>query len=222
MNNQLQKQLLENPIRKELYPSMGGIILAGGRSSRMEGEMKSLLPFDGSGIPMIQHISLQMSKLCHTVTIAAAYEQQAKHFRELGLNVALDDEPDNGPLVAFHSVIQHSQEDLFWLSACDMPLVSTEAAAWMVQQLLDRGASALIPEIGGKLHPLQAIYSKNCKPILASLIAAGERSMQMFLKQLNPLIVSEEAFTRAGIHTDFVSNINTPEEYKRYVLDYHM
>lgn len=188
----------------------------------MEGEMKSLLPFDGSGTPMIQHISMQMSKLCHTVTIAAAYEQQAKHFRELGLNVALDDEPDNGPLVAFYSAIQHSQEDLFWLSACDMPLVSSEAAAWMVRQLLAHRACALIPEIGGKLHPLQAIYSKDCKPILTSLIDVGERSMHMFLKQLDPLIISEEAFIHAGINTDFVSNINTPEEYKRYVLNYHM
>lgn len=191
---------------------IGGIILAGGRSSRMNGEMKSLLPL--AGMPVIKRIAVEMSRLCQSVTVAAAYEHQAQHYSRLGLSVALDEAPDCGPLVAFYSALQKREEELVWLSACDMPLVSAKSAEWMVQQLKVSGAMAVIPEIGGKLHPLQAIYRKESINLLAPLVAAGERRMGVLMQRLEPLIVTEQAFCEAGIALDFVYNMNTPEQYE--------
>lgn len=196
----------------EIRPGLGGIIVAGGRSSRMKGEMKSLLPF--AGTPIIKRIATEMSQLCQSITVAAANEHQAEQYRRLGLSVAMDEAPDQGPLVAFYSALQQVEEELIWLSACDMPLATAQSAAWMLQQLTASGANAVIPEIGGKLHPLQALYRKEGVQQLASLIANGERRMGVMVRQLEPLIVTEQSFKAAGIDLNFVCNFNTPEEYE--------
>ena len=195
-----------------------GVILAGGRSSRMNGEMKSLLPV--AGLPMIEIIAMQMRTLCQRVAAVAAYEFQAEKLQEQGLTVIMDEAPDNGPLAAFHTALQHVEEELIWLSACDMPLVDAHVAKWMIGRLMASGASAVIPQIGGKLHPLQAMYRKQrCLAVTSSLIAAGQRSMMGMLQQLELLIIDEEEFIEAGFNPQFVCNINTVDEYNRLLHD---
>lgn len=189
-----------------------GIILAGGQSRRMGGSMKALLPVGEQ--TMIERVREKMQQLCGKITAVVASEEQAKLLSDLKLPTVIDTLPGQGPLAALHSAFQNSRYSVLWVSACDMPFVSEKAAALLVDYMERSGSMAAVPEIHGRLHPLQAIYRAECAEPAQQCLMDGDYSMKGFLKRIPYVRVTEEQFAAAGIHLNFVDNINTPEEYQ--------
>jgi len=208
------------PIERETKSQhLGGIILSGGRSRRMNGEVKALLPLNG--VPTIKRIAIEMNQLCSSVAVSVANSEQAELYNNLGFSVVIDDNPDCGPLSALHSALKKVVKPFVWVSACDMPLASYIAADWMVNKLEASGAIAVIPEIGGRLHPLQAVYRRDCIKITKVLTESGECRMFKLLDKLDHLVMTEDDCIEAGVDVNFVYNVNTPDQYKQLVSVYN-
>jgi molybdopterin-guanine dinucleotide biosynthesis protein A len=191
---------------------LDGIILAGGQSRRMGGSMKALLPV-GEQL-MIERVREKMQLLCSNITAVAASEEQAKRLSDLKLATVIDTSPGQGPLAALVTAFQYSRHSALWVSACDMPFVSEKAAALLVDYMERSGSMAAVPVINGRLHPLQAVYRAECAEQAKQCLLDGDYSMKGFLKRISHVRVTEEPFAAAGIHLNFVDNINTPEEYQ--------
>ncbi|MGO4107236.1 molybdenum cofactor guanylyltransferase [Paenibacillus sp. YAF4_2] len=195
---------------------LDGIILAGGQSRRMGGSMKALLPV-GEQV-MIERVREKMQLLCGNITAVVASEEQIKLLSELKLPTLIDTSPGQGPLAALHTAFQYSNHSVLWVSACDMPFVSEKAAALLVDYMERSGSMAAVPEIHGRLHPLQAVYRVECAVQTQQCLLDGDYSMKGFLKRIPYVRVNEEQFMAAGILLNFVDNINTPEEYQEAQL----
>ncbi|CAM3112141.1 molybdenum cofactor guanylyltransferase [Paenibacillus lupini] len=195
---------------------LDGIILAGGQSRRMGGSMKALLPV-GEQL-MIERVREKMQLLCSNITAVAASEEQAKRLSDLKLVTVIDTSPGQGPLAALVTAFQYSRHSALWVSACDMPFVSEKAAALLVDYMERSGSMAAVPEINGRLHPLQAVYRAECAEQAQQCLLDGDYSMKGFLKRISYVRVTEEPFAAAGIHLNFVDNINTPDEYQNAQL----
>src|SRR5262245_51158105 len=74
--------------------TVGGIVLAGGRSTRM-GEDKALL--DWEGVPLVVHVCEQVRRAVDGPLVVVAAEGQALPGLD-GSEVVTDLEPDRGPL----------------------------------------------------------------------------------------------------------------------------
>ncbi|WP_272945262.1 molybdenum cofactor guanylyltransferase [Paenibacillus gorillae] len=196
---------------------MDGIILAGGQSRRMNGKPKALLPFGGSR--MLERLLSRMSPVCGTLTVVAGTSKQAQAFAGAAIHTLVDRQPQQGPLAALHLALEQSNsERLQWVTACDMPFLSAEAAVWMQQRLQRSGSMAVVPEIGGKLHPLQAIYRPACASAAATCLEDGSRGMMSLFHLIDVEILKETDFVDAGHDIRFAFNMNTPADYTQALM----
>jgi molybdopterin-guanine dinucleotide biosynthesis protein A len=95
-----------------------GIVLAGGRSSRM-GEDKSLMKLNGKAL--VEYSINALRPLCDKVIISsniAAYDFT-------GCEVWPDELPDQAPIIGIYSCLKRSETELNVILSCDIPLMST-------------------------------------------------------------------------------------------------
>ncbi|MDT9725803.1 molybdenum cofactor guanylyltransferase [Xylanibacillus composti] len=201
-----------------------GLILAGGRNTRMGGKLKPALTFSGETV--LERIVGAMAELCGHIYVAVAADTPVSQLQieeieqRIGvpLIVRTDRLADIGPLGGIVSALHEGRQEpaeAVWVSAGDMPFVSAAAAARMLADL--RGETeAVVPDVEGRRQPLQAVYRTRALCEAAKVcIARGDRSMARLLAQLRVTYLNDAAWDAAGIAKRFVRNVNTPEEYER-------
>ncbi len=93
-----------------------GVVLAGGRSSRM-GQDKSLMLFNGR--PLISYAIDTLRQVCDQVVISA--NQSVYEFT--GCTVWPDIMPFQAPMIGIYSCLKRSKTYWNFFLSCDMPLV---------------------------------------------------------------------------------------------------
>lgn len=185
-----------------------GIILVGGKSSRM-GTNKALLTIDGKLV--IERIAEEMQ----TVTDSLIIVTNTFHTYEfLNLPMVEDKYKGLGPLAGIHAGLEASTTDKNLVAACDMPFISTEIGAYLLDNL--NGYQACVPEIYGQLHPLFAAYRKEVKDIFSKSLEMEELRVRRTFENISAKIVTEKDLIREGFQirdSDFF-NMNYPEEYE--------
>ncbi|MAT39651.1 MAG: hypothetical protein CL946_08600 [Ectothiorhodospiraceae bacterium] len=182
-----------------------GILLAGGKSSRM-GKQKALMPFNGA--PMASYPVNILMQLCSPVF---GIINDVNIVETLGIKAYPDIIQNVGPLGGLHAACTYSPTEQFVVLACDTPLLS----ATVVDRLLEArtGRCIVVPSIGKKLHPLIGVYSKSLVAEIESFLANGERSLRMFLHTQEPLIIDVSEGDEAC--SSQFTNINTQEEFEQ-------
>jgi molybdopterin-guanine dinucleotide biosynthesis protein A len=74
---------------------------------------------------------------------------------------------------------------------------------------------AVMPEVGGKLQPLHAVYRKTCANSIAALEASGEQRLTANASAINARKVGEEELRTIDPQLTSFFNVNTPEDYRR-------
>jgi len=196
-----------NDLSEKTAPTVGvtGVILAGGRSSRM-GSNKALLRYRGGRF--IEAIYRQLSGLLDDVLLVTNTPEQ---YRFLNCRIVADIHPGLGALAGLQAGLQYADTDHIFAVACDMPYLNDT----LVRALLARRqqADVVIPESDQGLEPLHAVYGKACLPHMEDALLAGRRRLISFLPQ-----VRVQRFDRArvaAIDPGYASfrNINTPGDY---------
>lgn len=153
-------------------PPVWGGILVGGHSRRM-------------GAPK-QNLSLGGQTFAER--IAAALVPHSAGFALLGdgdvapalaeVHRVRDAEEAAGPLAALLGAFAW-RADVAWLvAACDLPLISTEAVAWLLDQRRE-GTVAILPRLAADhVEPLFALYEPAARPLLLALAEKGAGSLQ--------------------------------------------
>lgn len=174
-----------------------GVIMAGGKSSRM-GSDKGLLPFRGK--LLIQYSIDLLKSFCSELLISTQNEAYA----QFGIPLVKDDIPDCGPMGGIYSALKASKTDYIFVLACDMPFVSNVT----IQTLLNEVANCdcVIPEVKGKLEPLCAVYSKSMITLLKAKLAKSELALYQLIADSN----SKMVYFDTDLHV--FKNCNTPNE----------
>lgn len=193
-------------------PHRGGVIVAGGRSTRF-GERDKVLA-ELAGIPMIRRVAERLSMVVDTLILNCRADQTAAIERVLaGLEVefAEDTDPDSGPMAGVHTGLRALDTDYAAVVAADMPLVEPR----FLSHLFDRtaGHDAAIPRHDGWLQPTQAVYrTDTMADACATSLSRGDRALRAALSSLDPVVI-EEAELPDHVAPATFTNANTPGEF---------
>lgn len=166
-----------------------GLVLAGGRGSRMGGVDKGLQSFDGT--PLAQR-ALQRLQQQQGGPFGAHMINANRHladYEAMGVPVWPDTAPDfPGPLAGFMAGLQHCATPWLLTVPCDAPLFPLDLAARLAQAIQDTDheiAIAAAPDEHGALR-LQPVFCLLRAELLDSLLAftqAGGRQVERWTAQ---------------------------------------
>ena len=179
----------------------GALILAGGMGRRMGGANKALLQLQQQ--TFLSRLENALSDFDEKLISL----QDASWLGDSPFFPVLDQVTDRGPMEGLRCSLSLCRSDALLVVACDMPLFSGELAKAMIQA--GEGFDAVIcRDSMGKLHPLCGIYSKQCLPVMDSLIAQGNYRIMEITKLVPTRIFPLNDF---AFSDTLLSNINTPD-----------
>ena len=195
---------------------VGGIVLCGGRSSRM-GRPKAWLPF-GDEV-MLQRVVRVLREVVDPVVVVAAPGQDVPTL-PAEVEIVRDEVEGRGPLAGLAAGLAalKGKADAAYLSSCDVPFLKPEFVRRVVTFLTPDSQLSTpdiaVPKVGEYHHPLAAAYRVGVLGHVRELLAAN-RLRPVFLFDAVPTRVLEP-HDLADIDPDFASlrNLNTPEEYE--------
>lgn len=153
-----------------------GIILAGGKSSRM-GQDKGLMRFRGR--PMVQHVIDAAAMVCNTFLVVTDHPM----YTMFGFATVTDEVKGFGPVAGILSGLRRSSTERNLVLSCDVPFVTPALLKELVTCPAD--ADVIVAEgADARIHPLIAVYSKRCIPAFEQAIAADEHRLRNVLEQL--------------------------------------
>lgn len=182
------------------------IILAGGESRRM-GRDKALLPYQG--VPMIERVVNALRPVASEIIIIA--NKHPERFEYLGAPVHPDVIPGMGPLSGLYTGFSITGADEIMLVACDMPMVSTEMARYVMSRR-DPKADATIPLAFGREQGLFAVYRRTAIEKFRDRIAAASIQFDEFRRGLDRALIPETELATVEPGLDSFRNVNRPEE----------
>jgi molybdopterin-guanine dinucleotide biosynthesis protein A len=189
-------------------PRVSGVILAGGRSRRMGGSPKALLPF--GGLPLIEHISETLRSVLSDCLVVT---NTPELYGSLGLPMVGDVFPDGGSLGGLYSGLRAVPGDAALCVASDMPFLSAPLLRYLSARAGE--ADAVIPEAAGGPQALHAVYRKACLPAMERRLRAGQLKIVDLLDDLRVVRVSASDLRPFSDPDLAFMNLNTPEDLAR-------
>ncbi|MBI5868393.1 MAG: molybdenum cofactor guanylyltransferase [candidate division Zixibacteria bacterium] len=165
---------------------VAGIILTGGRSTRM-GLDKATLSL--AGRPMCQWVADALRPLVDRIILVGAIP---------GLDVAVplslvvDNPPGFGPLGGLATGLEASGKSHHLVVAADYPLVRPE----LLRLLLNKapGHLAVCGRTELFLEPLVGYYHSGCAPVARAMLAEGELRTHLLFKRVASHVLSDEEY----------------------------
>jgi molybdopterin-guanine dinucleotide biosynthesis protein A len=196
-----------------------GIVLAGGRSSRM-GSPKAALEWHGS--TLLRRVTGIVARSVDGPVVVVSAPGQALPALDPAVEVVADDREGRGPVqgIAAGLAAIGDRAEVAYVSSTDVPLLHP-AFVRRVVGALDGEVDVVLPEVGGYRQPLSAAYRVDLLSAINDLIAA-DRMRPAFLFELSRVVhVGEADLLQDGVLARLdpslasVSNLNEPADYER-------
>ena len=178
-----------------------GIILAGGKSSRM-GTDKGFLMLNEK--PFIQYSIDALKPLVSEIIIVS----DNPDYDTFGFKRINDTVKNAGPVAGICSGLEASSTELNLILSCDIPLINSELLQKLVDSIDDTYEIIQI-ESQGKSMPLIALYRKQCKDVFYKLLQTDERRLRIAVNACKSKNIRLETALEL-----ITMNINTPNELK--------
>jgi len=163
-----------------------GVILAGGKSSRM-GTDKSFVTYKGK--KLIQYAIETLTPICDEVLISSNNNK----YSEFGLPVIEDVYKDKGPLAGLHAACKFASNERILVLPCDNP----EVTIAVFQKLIEYSSlyDAVIPVHALGKEPLIACYKKSIYSNIEKSIEKNQLKLYSFLETITVKAVSFDALS---------------------------
>ena len=189
-----------------------GIILAGGRSTRM-GRDKALLPLpDDANTTFVEHLASLLAAKCSEVVLVVRSDEQAALYKYLGTPIVTDEMPDVGPLMGLYTGLHAIHTSHALVIAVDMPFVQPEMIAFLLSQPL-ADSSLLVPLVNAIPQVLFAVYPRSVLPLIEERLHAGRRDPRSLLDVASVQYIDEAQLRGIDPQLRSFINVNTREDY---------
>jgi len=194
---------------KNAAPRVGGVILCGGKSSRM-GRPKAWLPIGTE--TFLQRVVRIVGSVVDPVVVVAARDQELPSLPPQVL-IARDEHESQGPLAGLSAGLKApgSRVDAVYASSCDVPLLRAEFVQRLVDSLAD--FDLVIPREDRFHHPLAAVYRSTLLDRIDTLLAAGKLRPLFLVQQSRSREIDVEVLRVVDPDLESLMNANTPDEY---------
>ncbi len=182
---------------------ISGVVLAGGRGSRMGGLDKGWVEFMGK--PMVSHVIARIQPQVSELFINA--NRELERYSDLGLSVIQDDIPDfAGPLAGLHKAMKVANTPYVLAVPCDTPLLPTNLVERMMNTMIAQDAEIVVAKTGMQSHPVFCLCRKSLLPSLEAFLQEGGRKVEEWQKQHELAVVFFDENPQA------FANVNTQDE----------
>ncbi len=178
--------------------SKTGIILAGGKSSRMNQD-KGLMLLDGK--PMTQYVIDVLENVVDEIAIIS----NNPDYEQFGYPVYSDLIKDKGPLSGIYTGLFYSKSETNIVLSCDVPYVNSELVSFLISN--HDIHQITIPLKDKRTHQLIGVFSKSCEAIFHLSIEKERLKLIDAFKNLNLNIVDANHFDK-----DLFHNLNSPDD----------
>lgn len=188
-----------------------GLILAGGRGSRMGGTDKGLQSLRGA--PMAMHTMMRLAPQTGALLINANRNLAA--YESFGVPVVTDSVPDfAGPLAGMLAGLEQCQTRWMVTAPCDSPFLPTDLVARLAQAIESEGAEMAMPvtvdEQGRRqTQPVFLLMPHTALDSLVAFLNDGGRKIEAWASQHR---LAEVPFDDAAPF----ANINTLDELRTF------
>ena len=181
-----------------------GVILAGGRATRMGGQDKGLMSLNGQC--MVEYVIAALRPQVGNILISA--NRNIAQYAQLSECPVLPDTFGHyeGPLAGMATTLAKAQTDYVLFVPCDSPLLSPQLAERLYTGLIQANASVSVADDGNRMHPVFSLLKRGLLTDLLAFLKTGERGVHRFFTQ-HPLTRVDFSDT-----PDIFLNINTPEQ----------
>ncbi|MBA1147119.1 molybdenum cofactor guanylyltransferase [Ectothiorhodospiraceae bacterium WFHF3C12] len=180
-----------------------GVILAGGRGSRMGEQDKGLMLL--AGRPLVEHVLDALRPQVGAIMISA--NRNLERYRSLGFHVVRDAQPGfQGPLAGIASALSAIDTPLAAFVPCDGPLLPDDLVARLRHALAQARAEVALPHDGERIQPAFALMRSDLREALTEAVRGGERRLGYWLQSRR--VVEVDFRDRPGAF----ANVNTPTD----------
>ena len=186
---------------------MTGVILTGGKSSRM-GQDKALLSI--GGVQLIRRILDVFGTLFDEILVVT--NKTGRHAGP-GYREVTDIIPDCGPLGGIYTGLTYASSDRIFVASCDLPFIKESTVKIVISEPVSY--DVVVPDDGRRLHPLHAVYSRKCTPYIRKWLDNGFYNVTKFINEVEGLSVRKVQISEiAAVDPDLKSffNMNTQED----------
>jgi molybdopterin-guanine dinucleotide biosynthesis protein A len=187
---------------------MTGIILAGGRSSRM-GRDKSQLPWEKTDL--LNTIIEKVGVACDDIVVVS---NQPRNLARKDVRVVADIFSGTGPMVGIHAGLTSARYPYAFVTACDMPYIVPQAIQFLHNEAL-AGWDIVVPTNGDHFEPMSCCYGKTCLPVIETVLKQGSRCILDIFPLVRLKTIAEQHFLQFDADLKMFMNINTMAEYER-------
>jgi molybdenum cofactor guanylyltransferase len=180
-----------------------GLVLAGGRATRMGGIDKGLAEFGGR--TLIERVIERLRPQVAGVLISA--NRNIERYRAFGYPVLIDAadglEPFPGPLAGMLAGLRASPTPWVAVAPCDAPFLPLDLVRHLADALA--GSRAAVAHLGATIEPVFCLLHVELADDLAAALVHGERRTEAWLRGVGAapaVFLSPESF----------ANLNTLQE----------
>jgi molybdopterin-guanine dinucleotide biosynthesis protein A len=187
-----------------MAPPLYGLVLAGGRSTRMQRD-KATLPYQGRN--QLDR-AMELLQRCVVQAFVSVRPDQRQDPARARYAQVVDAHEGLGPIAGI-AAAQVMQPGAAWLVlACDLPYLDADTIAHLLAHRDPaRIATAYRSSHDGLPEPLCAIWEPRSAGLILEYVAAGKSCPRKFLIRSDALLLEQP-------HPQALDNINTPEEYR--------
>jgi len=183
-----------------------GLILAGGRASRLGGQDKGLMDFRGQ--PLVAWVIAALRHQVGSVLINANRNLAA--YAKYGFPVIPDlMEGFQGPLAGIAAGMAIAKTPWLLTLPCDGPFPPIDLVQRLIRSLSRARAEIAVAHDGERLQPVYALLALTLAPSLRDYLAAGNRRIDTW-QALHRLALADFS---DGKHCFF--NLNTPQDHQK-------
>jgi molybdopterin-guanine dinucleotide biosynthesis protein A len=180
-----------------------GVILAGGRATRMGGIDKGLVPLAGQ--PMVEHIIERLRPQAAALIINA--NRSHAEYARYDLPLVADRLGDYaGPLAGMASGLEAAQTPWIVTVPCDSPLVPPDLVARLWAAMRQDQAELAVAFGHERMQPVFALLPRTLLPSLEAFLDSGERKIDRWYAGHKTALAHFDDAPEAFL------NVNTPAE----------
>lgn len=185
-----------------------GIILSGGRNTRMGGRNKAFLTIDGQSF--LDRIIAAVTACCSETLLVT---REPGRYSDRGLRVVTDILSVRSALTGVHAGLIHMQADYGLVVGCDTPLVKPGVLRTLMQAV-EPEIDIIVPSSGTYFQPLCAVYAKRCAPLIEDQLRCGDLKIANLFARMKVKRIPYEIFRDSDDRLVSFFNINTTEDLK--------
>ena len=192
-----------------------GVLLAGGKSRRMGEDKRHLLV--GEQTLLERGLDVLRSTFQDVLVVIA----QDSPPLDVEAHVVRDLVPDCGSLGGLYTGLMQAATPYIFVVACDMPFLDPAVIAQFTSRRTD--ADIVMAKLASRIHPMHALYSKRCLPVVERMIQARQLKIQEMVsdRSLHVRYVTEGDLRAIDPSGRSFQNVNTHADLEaaRSLLD---